>query len=392
MTLVSTISYIDRNALALLIPTIRAELGLSAEQYGYVVSAFSVAYMLGNPIWGALLDSIGLRRGMMAAVGLWTVASAGHAAAGGFGSLAVLRAALGFGEGATFPGALRTVWQTLPEAARGRGIALSYSGGSLGAIITPPLITAVVLLTGWRGGFWFTGLVGLAWMVLWWQVSRQPSVRERPPKGAAARVRWRDTRLWGALAAYALGSVPLGFILYNGSLYLTARFGVSQAELGGLLWLPPLGWELGYFFWGWLCDRLGIRRAGLMMAVAAMAGLPLAWASTIESLPALLAQLVFSMFITSGFIIPSLQFATRITPPGATSLVAGLGAGSFSLLTAVLAPWFGQKLDAQDYASAFRVAALFPVIGWVCFWWTTRVTGGHRSGGDRGTPSTGETA
>ena len=51
MWLVSLISYIDRNTLALLSPAILTE-RLSAEQYGYIISAFSVAYMIGNPVWG----------------------------------------------------------------------------------------------------------------------------------------------------------------------------------------------------------------------------------------------------------------------------------------------------------------------------------------------------
>jgi ACS family hexuronate transporter-like MFS transporter len=49
MMLVSTISYIDRNTLALLAPTILRDTHLSNEQYGFIISAFSVAYMLGNP-------------------------------------------------------------------------------------------------------------------------------------------------------------------------------------------------------------------------------------------------------------------------------------------------------------------------------------------------------
>ena len=50
--LVSLISYIDRNTLALLIPTIMRDTNLSAEQYGFIVSAFSIAYMIGSPLWG----------------------------------------------------------------------------------------------------------------------------------------------------------------------------------------------------------------------------------------------------------------------------------------------------------------------------------------------------
>src|SRR6185295_4218214 len=176
MLLVSLISYIDRTTLALLAPAILKETGLNAEQYGYIISAFSIAYMISNPVWGMILDRVGLRAGMAAAVGSWTVASAAHAFASGFWSFGAARAALGFGEGATFPGGLRTVVQTLPPEQRGRGIAVSYSGGSLGAVVTPLIVTPIYLRWGWRGAFWFTGLIGIAWLAVWTMVSRRGDI------------------------------------------------------------------------------------------------------------------------------------------------------------------------------------------------------------------------
>src|SRR5262245_42405632 len=178
MMLVSLISYIDRNTLALLIPTIMRDTNLSAEQYGFIVSAFSVAYMIGSPIWGGLLDRLGLRLGMTIAVAFWTVASMSHAAASGFLSFAIARTALGFGEGATFPGGLRTVVQTLLPAQQARGIGLAYSGGSLGAIVTPIVVTPIFVFWGWRIAFLFTGAIGAAWLVLWFFVSARPEIRD----------------------------------------------------------------------------------------------------------------------------------------------------------------------------------------------------------------------
>jgi ACS family hexuronate transporter-like MFS transporter len=116
MLLVSVISYIDRNTLALLAPTILKDTHLTNQQYGWVITAFSIAYTIGNPVWGGILDRIGVRSGMAASVSLWTVASVSHAFATGIASFGAARAVLGFGEGATFPGGLRTVVQTLPPA------------------------------------------------------------------------------------------------------------------------------------------------------------------------------------------------------------------------------------------------------------------------------------
>src|SRR4051812_22116518 len=205
MLLVSLISYIDRNTLALLAPTILKETHLSGEQYGYIISAFSVAYMIGNPVWGVLLDRFGLRRGMTTAVSFWTLASVAHAFAGGLFSFAGARMLLGFGEGATFPGGLRTAVQTLPPSSRSRGIAVSYSGGSLGAIVTPLIVTPIFLRFGWRGAFWFTGLAGLVWLLIWAWVSRDVPDLPKSTTAAANRPQVLDGRIWAFMSAYAFG-------------------------------------------------------------------------------------------------------------------------------------------------------------------------------------------
>src|SRR5437764_1263890 len=257
MLLVSLISYIDRTTLALLAPTILKETHLSGEQYGWIISAFSIAYMVSNPLWGWILDRAGLRRGMTMAVACWTAASMAHAFASGFWSFGAARAALGFGEGATFPGGLRAVVQTLPTEQRGRGLAVAYSGGSLGAVMTPLIVTPIFLRWGWRGAFWFTGVIGLAWLAAWAVVARRPDIRKRPAAIAAGSPgpHLRDRRLWAFMCAYALCALPLGFVLYSASLYLAHPLGFSQKFIGKVLWIPPLGWEVGYFVWGWLSDR-----------------------------------------------------------------------------------------------------------------------------------------
>lgn len=372
MLLVSLISYIDRNTLALLAPTILKETGLSAYQYGWIISAFSISYMIANPIWGRLLDRIGLAMGMTAAVSLWSVASASHALAGGFWSFTIARAALGFGEGATFPGGLRTVMQTLDGRFRSRGIALAYSGGSLGAIATPIIMTPIAVKWGWRGAFWFTGLIGALWLAQWRLLSRRPDIRapREKPAGIPDTPSFRDGRLWSFMAAYALGGLPLAFVLYNISIYLGQGMNLSQKQIGDLLWIPPLGWELGYFFWGWQADRAGLRtkastgKFGAFFLLLALLSLPLGAAARIPSVPLLMTLTFFAMFIGAGFIMLSVAYATSMFSAGHSSFLAGLGAGSWSALVALVMPWFGRLMDIRSYEAAFLTAALLPLLGW----------------------------
>jgi ACS family hexuronate transporter-like MFS transporter len=376
MMLVSMISYIDRNTLALLAPTILRDTRLSAEQYGFIISAFSIAYMLGNPVWGRILDRIGLRVGMTAAVSLWTVASASHAFAAGFRTFAAARTILGFGEGATFPGGLRTVMQTLPPEHRARGTAVAYSGGSFGAMITPLIVTPVAAAWGWRGAFWFTGAVGTLWLAVWAVLAQRPDLaRQAPamePSPAGAAPKWGDPRVWAFIAAYALGAFPTGFVLYETSLYLDAVLHKSQIQIGAVLWIPPLGWEAGYFFWGWVTDRFTRAGASIpatrrMFYVLMWLSLPLAAVPRVDSFPLVMAMLFFAMFITSGFIIGSVAYATSSFPTGHSGLIAGLGAGSWSAVLAVVLPGVGRLFDLHRYNTAFLVAALFPIAGYAAW-------------------------
>jgi ACS family hexuronate transporter-like MFS transporter len=370
MMLVSLISYLDRNTLALLAPTILAELHLSAEQYGWMISSFSVAYTLGNPVWGAALDRIGLRRGMFLAVALWTVASASHALASSFAGFALARALLGFGEGATFPGGLRAI-QSLPTAQRSRGMAVAYSGGSLGAILTPLVVTPVAVLYGWRAAFLCTGVAGAAWLALWLPVSRAVPPPASGESGDPSRVRVAEPRLWAFIAAYALGALPLGFVLYGAPLYLHGAFGQSQRALGHLLWVPPLGWEVGYFFWGWVMDRVS-RRGGAKTPVGAytalfacltLLSLPLAVTRELGALALVLAAFFLATFAAAGFVIVGLTYASRFFSRRDVGLIAGTGAGSWSLVVAVLMPLFGRLFDRHAYGAAFALATAVPVLG-----------------------------
>ncbi len=372
MMLVSLVSYIDRSTLALLAPTILAELRLSGEQYGWMISCFSIAYSLGNPVWGRVLDRVGLRRGMLAAVALWTLASAAHAGVSSFLGFALARALLGFGEGATFPGGLRAATQTLPPERRARGVAIAYSGGSLGAILTPLLVTPIAVAHGWRAAFLCTGVLGAAWLVLWAfvgrgeQGARAEVVPEEPP---GRRVRLEEPRLWAFIAAYALGALPLAFVLYGAPLYLHSALGRDQAALGWILWLPPVGWEVGFFFWGYCTDRAW-RRAGhrafpVLLVVLTLLSLPLAATPWLPGVAVAIAGFALATFAAAGFIIVGIAYAGRVFSTADAGLIAGLGAGSWSAMVALVMPWFGRLFDRQAYAPAFALAAGAPVLGLV---------------------------
>lgn len=369
----SFLSYLDRQALAVVAPSLMLETGLSTQSYATIVSAFSIAYMVGNPFWGSMLDRIGLRWGMLAAVFLWTLASASHTWVAGFAGFAIARAVLGFGEGATFPGGLRTAMESLPVEKQSRGIALAYSGGSLGAILTPVVVIPLALQFGWRTAFLVTGALGVGWLILWMAISKPPYLPDtaaKPKRFALPDL--RERRFWALVASYALGGIPLAPVLYLVPIYLTRVFGYTQGGLGKVLWLPPLGWELGYFFWGWVADRFspGDARPVKFFLALGVLGLPLGFTPLAQNAAVALAIFVWTTFIAAGIVVFSLRSGAMTYPPEQTSLVAGIGAGSWSALVAVVMPIFGRWFDQKDYGLTFGTICAIPVIGmllWVFF-------------------------
>jgi ACS family hexuronate transporter-like MFS transporter len=187
-----------------------------------------------------------------------------------------------------------------------------------------------------------------------------------------------DPRLWSFVLAYGLGATPLGFVNYAAALYLSQAMGKDQAFLGRVLWIPPLGWELGYFFWGWLVDRMTaagtprmttIRR---LMFVSVFLSLPLAAVPWMDATWLVLLEMFFAMFVIGGFVVPSLAYATDVYPSGRAGLVAGIGAGSYGAIVAVTMPLFGRFFDARNYGAAFAVAALLPAVGYAGWAWINR--------------------
>src|SRR5205814_9590873 len=85
--LTMTVSYIDRLTLAVLAPSVTKALHITETQYGWLQSAFSIAYLVATPLSGWWIDRIGARRGLVGSILVWTAVSALQALAPGLGSL-----------------------------------------------------------------------------------------------------------------------------------------------------------------------------------------------------------------------------------------------------------------------------------------------------------------
>lgn len=84
----------------------------------------------------------------------------------------------------------------------------------------------------------------------------------------------------------------------------------------------------------------------------------------------MLAMLFLAMFKASGFVVFSLRTATLSYSREQTAMVAGIGAGSWSALVALVMPFFGGLFDRGLHAEPFPLESLIPAAGaagwWVC--------------------------
>jgi ACS family hexuronate transporter-like MFS transporter len=99
------------------------------------------------------------------------------------------------------------------------------------------------------------------------------------------------------------------------------------------------------------------------MTLLMVMGLPVAATPFVQSPAAALAIFFWMMFVASGFIVISLRSAAQAYPADQTALVAGIGAGSWSAVVAVLMPVLGRMVDQGAYGTLFFVVAALPVAG-----------------------------
>jgi len=374
MALCSWLSFVDRQVLTILAPTIIRDTGLTAQNFTDAASFFFLAYTLGNPVWGSVLDRVGLRVGMLLGVAIWTGASASHAFMGSFLGFAMARGVLGLGEGVTFPGGLRTAVESLPAHLRARAIALSFSGGTIGAVMMPVLLGPLAIKYGWRVAFMSTAGLGAAWLVLWAIIARPPFLPAKPP--TTAKVVWPnflERRVWALMFSYALPAISPGPLLTILALYLSGRLHLTQAQVNGISWIPPLTWGLGYFFWGWAADRYAEnnrRPIGMFLGLT-IASLTLGLVTMTASLPLVMALIGFSTFIGGGFQMLALKVGSYAFPRERAAMMTGIASGSWSLVNFLLLRAIGQWtgwISGGHWEEIFWLIAVLPAAG-IAVWY-----------------------
>ena len=287
------INYLDRSNLSVAAADLGKDLELTTVQLGLIFSAFGWTYAALQIPGGLIADRIGPRILYSFCLVTWSMATIGQGFVIGFASLFGFRLATGTFEAPSYPINNRIVTSWFPDHERASAIAMYVSGQFIGlAFLTPALVT-LQYYAGWRGMFIVTGLIGLAWGLVWYLFYRDPLEHSRVnqaeldyiEKGggvlrgkkheAEKAVAWRredwkqvfDSRtLWGVYIAQFCVNATLWFFLTWFPTYLVQYRGLSFLKTGYLASIPFLSACAGLLLSGFLSDYLNKQGKSISMA------------------------------------------------------------------------------------------------------------------------------
>jgi len=191
LLLASAINYMDRQTLANAAHRITAEFNLSQEQYGSLELAFGWAFAAGSLFFGVLADRFPLRWLYPSVLFLWSAAAFATGSVESYAGLIECRTALGFFEAGHWPCAVKATQRLLEAKDRSMGNSVLQSGTSIGAIITPLVMRALLTeeVSSWRFAFQAVALSGLVWIVLWFALIGKGALDRPSGDGPEARAR-----------------------------------------------------------------------------------------------------------------------------------------------------------------------------------------------------------
>ena len=379
----TTILYIDRSALGILAPDLQKSIGWSEEQYGIINSVFMIAYAICFILMGTLIDKIGTRKGYLVSIGIWSLATLGHALARSWIGFAVARFSLAVGQSGNFPSAIKAVAEWFPKKDRALAVGIFNGGANMGTILSPLIIPVLVLsFNNWRVAFLWTFPISLIWMLLWLKYFHKP---EQSPQVSeeelqyinsdsdqhegSERVRWKDILphrgTWAIAAAKFMADPIWWFYLFWGAKFLNEKFGVNLKDIGLPFFTIYLAsWGLGIFL-GWFSSKLMKMGFSLnqgrkfSLLACALFAVPVTFVPHTSNMWLAVGLIALAAGGHCGWSANVFSLMSDIFPKKATGSVAGFGGFAGAVGGAIVAFSVGkilQNIGTDGYAIPFAVA------------------------------------
>ncbi len=258
--LASVLNYLDRQILATMVDIwrTRPEFPFTYDDYGLLLSVFSIAYALSALFVGWFIDRVGLNRGAIVAVAVWAIASFGTGSSHSVRELLVWRALLGISEASAIVAVTKAVAMYLLPPERAVGQAMSQLGLSLGAGIAPAFAVYFSYRYSWHWSFYAAGLLSLAWIPAWLATSRAIPPVSLPGAGKAAHSfgLLRDPKLWALIVANMLGMTVYSLWANWAPTYLVRVHHLTPPQAAHYTWAVPISGYFGALLGGAISWRL----------------------------------------------------------------------------------------------------------------------------------------
>jgi ACS family sodium-dependent inorganic phosphate cotransporter len=246
------IAYTDRVNISVAAVAMKEHFGWSQTEKGVVLAAFFVGYLLFMFVAGLLANRLGGKRVVGYSVLAWSILTllTPPAAILSIAVLIAARIGMGVGEAGMYPATYELFGRWVPQKERGRAVALMSSGSPVGSLIGLMGSGWLVQRYGWAMPFYVFGVIGLVWLILWFQqVENDPAAdprvgaeerallqTTRPMKDLVERMPLRRLLLRASVAAIVAGHVAFAWTWYVLLSWLPSYFrdvqGLSIAHSG----------------------------------------------------------------------------------------------------------------------------------------------------------------
>jgi len=270
LAVVYMFNFIDRQILAILLPSIKTEFAVSDTVLGLLTgTAFALFYVsLGVPI-ARYADRSNRRNLIALAVAIWSGMTAISGAVASFWQLALARVGVGIGEAGCSPPAHSMIADMYPPERRSAAMGVYTLGISAGIMFAYLAGGWFVENVGWRQTFFAVGLPGLLLALIVRYTIKEPvrgASEQRSDSGAqpsigevAAFLVRRRSFIYMAVGS-GLSSWVGYSIIFNMPSFLVRSFDASPSEIG--VWLGliyGIAGGAGFFLGGYIADRIGQR-------------------------------------------------------------------------------------------------------------------------------------
>ncbi|MBM3198277.1 MAG: MFS transporter [Chlamydiae bacterium] len=268
---ITLINFVDRSAISFVIEPLKQEFHFNDTQFGMILSAFGLGYVLLTAFGGWLVDVLGPRIVWpLAAIG-WSLCVGFLGLAEGFVSFIVLRFLLGVTEGPHFPAMSRSVSNWLPPSERARALSLGLVAIPFSSVVGAPIASYLVADFGWRVMFFAISSIGIVWAFIWYFAFRNRPEESKhvnaaelaiiAPEGGVKSskkepVDWRFILTHPALLVNNFAYFAYGYMLFFATLWLPGYF-LSQHGLN----LKSVGW---YLMIPWFVAAVFLKTGGVL--------------------------------------------------------------------------------------------------------------------------------